>query len=153
MSLSLNSEQIKKTDPVYDVVNILSSVEGLNTHRSNIFLLLSEAYNNALDHGVLGLNSEIKKQEDGFFRYYELREAALAKLTDAMIIIDMRYCPDTLSLYFIICDSGRGFSSKHDELAKVNNEFGRGVSLLEEIAEKVTYNASGNQVEMCYKLS
>ena len=82
-----------------------------------------------------------------------MREAALAKLTDAMIIIDMRYCPDTLSLYFIICDSGRGFSSKHDELAKANNEFGRGVSLLEEIAEKVTYNASGNQVEMCYKLS
>ena len=153
LSLSLNSEQIKKTDPVYDVVNILSSVGGLNAHRSNIFLLLSEAYNNALDHGVLGLNSEIKKQEDGFFRYYELREAALAKLTDAMIIIDMRYCPDTLSLYFIICDSGRGFSSKHDELAKANNEFGRGVSLLEEIAEKVTYNASGNQVEMCYKLS
>ncbi|MBH0027622.1 SpoIIE family protein phosphatase [Pseudoalteromonas sp. SWN29] len=153
LSLSLNSEQIKKTDPVYDVVNILSSVEGLNAHRSNIFLLLSEAYNNALDHGVLGLDSEIKKQEDGFFRYYELREAALAKLTDAMIIIDMRYCPDTLSLYFIICDSGRGFSSKQDELSKVNNEFGRGVSLLEEIAEKVTYNSSGNQVEMCYKLS
>jgi len=48
---------------------------------------------------------------------------------------------------------GWGFSSKHDELAKANNEFGRGVSLLEEIAEKVTYNASGNQVEMCYKLS
>ncbi len=155
LSLSLNSQQIKKTDPVYDVVNILSSVEGLKAHRSNIFLLLSEAYNNALDHGVLGLDSEIKKQEDGFFRYYELREAALANLTGAMIIIDMRYCPDTLCLYFIICDSGRGFSNKPgaSEPTLVNNEFGRGLSLLEEIAEKVTYNASGNQVEMCYKLS
>ena len=153
LSLSLNAKQIKQTDPVYDLVNILSSVGGLKAHRSNIFLLLSEAYNNALDHGVLGLDSNVKHQEDGFFKYYEMREKALAKLSDAMIIIDMRYCPETLSLYFIICDSGRGFISKADELEASNNEFGRGLSLLEEIAEKVTYNASGNQVEMCYKLS
>ena len=69
-----------------------------------------------------------------------------------MIIIDIRYCPETLSLYFIICDSGRGFSSQSNDEMSGNNEFGRGLSLLEEIAEKVTYNASGNQVEMSYKL-
>jgi len=151
-SLSLNAQQIKCTDPVYDVVNVLSSVEGLRSHRSNIFLLLSEAYNNALDHGVLGLDSDIKKQDDGFFKYYELREQALSKMKEAMIIIDMRYCPDTLCLYFIICDSGRGFSSDSSTRTELNAEFGRGLSLLEEVAEKVTYNASGNQVEMCYKL-
>lgn len=66
LSLSLNAKQIKQTDPVYDLVNILSSVGGLKAHRSNIFLLLSEAYNNALDHGVLGLDSNVKHQEDGF---------------------------------------------------------------------------------------
>ncbi|WP_338362616.1 SpoIIE family protein phosphatase [uncultured Pseudoalteromonas sp.] len=151
-SLSLNAQQIKCTDPVYDVVNVLSSVEGLRSHRSNIFLLLSEAYNNALDHGVLGLDSDIKKQDDGFFKYYELREQALSKMKEAMIIIDMRYCPDTLCLYFIICDSGRGFSSDSSKRTELNAEFGRGLSLLEEVAEKVTYNASGNQVELCYKL-
>ncbi|KAA1156602.1 fused response regulator/phosphatase [Pseudoalteromonas fuliginea] len=153
LSLSLNAKQIKQTDPVYDLVNILSGVGGLKDHRSNIFLLLSEAYNNSLDHGVLGLDSNIKLQEDGFFKYYEMREKALAVLSDAMIIIDMRYCPDTLSLYFIICDSGRGFNRGESALSATNSEFGRGLSLLKEIAEKVTYNASGNQVEMCYKLS
>ena len=152
LSLSLNSKQIKQTDPVYDIVNILSRIEGLNDHRSNIFLLLSEAYNNSLDHGVLGLDSAIKLQEDGFFKFYEMREKAISELKDAMIIIDIRYCPETLSLYFIICDSGRGFSSQSNDEISGNNEFGRGLSLLEEIAEKVTYNASGNQVEMSYKL-
>jgi DNA-binding response OmpR family regulator len=153
LSLSLNCKQIKTTDPVYDVVNILSGVAGLKAHRSNVFLLLSEAYNNALEHGVLGLNSAIKNQEDGFFKYYELREQAMAQLKDAMIIIDMRYCPDTLSLYFIICDSGRGFNSNEIAPEIGNAEFGRGLSLLEEIAEKVSYNTSGNQVEICYKLN
>ncbi|MBQ4833036.1 fused response regulator/phosphatase [Pseudoalteromonas sp. MMG010] len=153
MSLSLNSKQIKTTDPVFDTVNILSSVAGLKSHRSNIFLLLSEAYNNALEHGVLGLNSAIKNQEDGFFKYYELRVQAMENLKDAMIIIDMRYCPDTLCLYFIICDSGRGFISQETSPEHNNTEFGRGLSLLEEIAEKITYNTSGNQVEICYKLN
>ena len=81
-----------------------------------------------------------------------MREKAISELKDAMIIIDIRYCPDTLSLHFMICDSGRGFSSQSNDVMSGNNEFGRGLSLLEEIAEKVTYNASGNQVEMCYKL-
>lgn len=153
LSLSLNSQQIKQTDPVFDIVNILSSVSGLKAHRSNIFLLLSEAYNNALDHGLLGLDSRIKRQEDGFFKYYEMREKALAALVDAMIIIDMRYCPDTLALYFIICDSGRGFNHQQKAPSELGVEFGRGLSLLEEIAEKVTYNTHGNQIELCYKLN
>ena len=150
-SLTLNSQQIKQTDPVLEVVEVLTKVGGLKAHRSDIFLLLSEAYNNSVDHGLLGLDSEIKNKDDGFIEYYQLRETALAKLVDALIIVDIRYCPDTLSLYFTICDSGNGFSSSGNNLSN-NREHGRGLSILEEIAEQVTYNASGNQIEMCYKL-
>ncbi|CAM3879491.1 MULTISPECIES: fused response regulator/phosphatase [Pseudoalteromonas] len=151
-SLTLNSQQIKQTDPVLEIVEVLSQVGGLKAHRSDIFLLLSEAYNNALDHGVLGLDSAIKNKEDGFIEYYQLREATLAKLVDALIIVDIRYCPETLSLYFTICDSGNGFSNTDSSATSNNREHGRGLSILEEIAEQVTYNASGNQIEMCYKL-
>ena len=151
-SLTLNSRQIKQTDPVLEIVEVITQVGGLTAHRSDIFLLLSEAYNNALDHGVLGLDSEIKNKEDGFIEYYQLREATLAKLVDALIIVDIRYCPDTLSLYFTICDSGNGFTSTDSSANSNNREHGRGLSILEEIADQVTYNASGNQIEMCYKL-
>lgn len=152
LSLSLNSKQIKQTDPVYDVLNILCNIEGVKNHRANIFLLLSEAYNNALDHGVLGLSSDVKSQDDGFLKYYEMREKALSDLTDALIIIDIRYCPDTFCLYFTICDSGSGYTNEADNQWDATKEFGRGLSLLDEIAENVTYNTSGNQVEMCYKM-
>ncbi|MBB1422749.1 fused response regulator/phosphatase [Pseudoalteromonas sp. SG43-7] len=151
-SLTLNSRQIKQTDPVLEIVEVITQVGGLKEHRSDIFLLLSEAYNNALDHGVLGLDSAIKNKEDGFIEYYQLREATLAKLVDALIIVDIRYCPDTLSLYFIICDSGNGFASTDSNANSNNREHGRGLSILEEIAEQVTYNSSGNQIEMCYRL-
>ncbi|KTF15516.1 fused response regulator/phosphatase [Pseudoalteromonas sp. H105] len=153
MSLSLNSTQIKTTDPVLEIVDVLTRISGLRAHRSDIFLLLSEAYNNAVDHGLLGLDSEIKNQEDGFLEFYQQREAALNSLQGAMIIVDMRYNPENLCLYFTICDSGNGHEVTNNEGLSLSREHGRGISLLEEIAEQVTYNASGNQIEMCYKLT
>ncbi|MDP2633925.1 MULTISPECIES: fused response regulator/phosphatase [unclassified Pseudoalteromonas] len=153
MSLSLNSTQIKTTDPVLEIVDVLTRISGLRAHRSDIFLLLSEAYNNAVDHGLLGLDSDIKNQEDGFLEFYQQREAALNSLQGAMIIVDMRYCPTSLCLYFTICDSGNGHKSSASDGMSLSREHGRGISLLEEIAEHVTYNASGNQIEMCYKLT
>lgn len=151
-SLSLNSAQIKQTDPVLEVVDVITRVSGLKAHRSDIFLLLSEAYNNAVDHGLLGLDSDIKNKDDGFFEFYQQREAALANLQGAMIIIDIRYCPESFCLYFTICDSGNGFTAMNSNSENLAREHGRGLSLLEEIAEQVSYNASGNQIEMCYKL-
>uniref|UniRef100_UPI00387F9F99 ATP-binding SpoIIE family protein phosphatase n=1 Tax=Pseudoalteromonas mariniglutinosa TaxID=206042 RepID=UPI00387F9F99 len=153
MSLSLNSKQIKSTDPVLEIVDVMSQIAGLDAHRADIFLLLSEAYNNALDHGLLGLDSEIKDQQDGFFKYYQQRDVAMKQLSDALIIIDIRYCPETHSVLFTICDSGNGFANEQSIEHNSHREFGRGLALLGEVAAQVTYNASGNQVEICYKLS
>ncbi|MFY8282140.1 ATP-binding SpoIIE family protein phosphatase [Pseudoalteromonas sp. SSMSWG5] len=153
ISMSLNAKQIKSTDPVLEVIELLSKIGGLNDHRANIFLMLSEAYNNALDHGVLGLDSEIKNQEDGFLIYYQQREEALASLSEALIIIDIQYSPETLELDFTICDSGNGFSKTGQSQQNLVREHGRGLCLLSEIASKVSFNSAGNQVEINYKLT
>ncbi|MCG9760410.1 MULTISPECIES: fused response regulator/phosphatase [Pseudoalteromonas] len=153
ISLSLDAKQIKSTDPVLELVDLLSEVDGISAHRSNIFLLLSEAYNNSLDHGVLGLDSEIKNKEDGFFEFYSLRESVLKELKEALIIISVRYSPEELKLYFNICDSGNGFESSERNKAKQEHSHGRGVSLLNEIAQSVSYNNAGNEVEMTYSLT
>ena len=135
-SLSLNSKQIKSTDPVLEVVDVISKVAGLNAHRANIFLILSEAYNNALDHGVLGLDSEVKNQEDGFLIYYQQREEALANLTDALIIIDIRYCPEELAIYFTVCDWNR----VNVNLYSMND---RGTSVKMKLVEKEIHACGG----------
>ncbi|AUJ70610.1 fused response regulator/phosphatase [Pseudoalteromonas sp. NC201] len=153
ISLSLDAKQMKTTDPVLELVDLLSEVDGISAHRSNIFLLLSEAYNNSLDHGVLGLDSEIKNKEDGFFEFYSLRESVLKELKEALIIISVRYSPEELKLYFNICDSGNGFESSERNKAQQEHSHGRGVSLLNEIAQSVSYNSAGNEVEMIYSLT
>ncbi|KZN36858.1 chemotaxis protein CheY [Pseudoalteromonas luteoviolacea S2607] len=153
VSVSLDAEQMKTTDPVLEIVNVLSNVEGVDAHRSNIFLLLSEAYNNSLDHGVLGLSSDLKNQEDGFLEYYAQRADALTKLTKASIEISAAYCPYASNITFEICDSGCGFTPSTDQTdGYSSNEHGRGVQLLSEIADSVTYNQMGNQVKLVYAL-
>ncbi|PCK32514.1 fused response regulator/phosphatase [Pseudoalteromonas piscicida] len=153
ISLSLDAKQMKTTDPVLELVDLLSKVDGISAHRSNIFLLLSEAYNNSLDHGVLGLDSEIKNKEDGFFEYYSLRERVLKELKEALIIISVRYSPEELKLYFNICDSGNGFQADERNESQKDYSHGRGVSLLSEIAQSVSYNKAGNELEMIYSLT
>ena len=144
---------MKRNDPILELVNMLSTVEGVDNHRSNIFLLLSEAYNNALDHGVLGLDSDIKNQEDGFFIFYQMREEALAKLQAARIEISANYEPQHQHIRFTITDSGTGFHIKEDSTASLCQEHGRGVGLLNEIAHSVSYNETGNCVELIYSLN
>lgn len=151
--VALNAEQMKRNDPILELVNMLSTVEGVDNHRSNIFLLLSEAYNNALDHGVLGLDSEIKNQEDGFFIFYQIREEALAKLQEAQIEISANYEPQHQHIRFTITDSGTGFHVKEDSMASLCQEHGRGVGLLNDIAHSVSYNEVGNCVELIYSLN
>ncbi|WP_462174313.1 ATP-binding SpoIIE family protein phosphatase [Pseudoalteromonas xiamenensis] len=152
LSLSLNAAQMRSTDPVLELVDMLSQVDGLEAHRSNFFLLLSEAYNNALDHGVLGLDSSIKDKEDGFWEFYSLRADALKDLSEAKIVISVRYDPEKLSVVFTLCDSGTGFEQSCGDIQNMGREHGRGVGLLREIADQVNYNQSGNEIEMIYSL-
>ena len=151
--VALNADQMKSNDPILELVNMLSTVEGVDNHRSNIFLLLSEAYNNALDHGVLGLDSEIKNQEDGFFTFYQMREEALTQLQDAQIEILANYEPENRQIRFTITDSGTGFLKSEQSTTTLSQEHGRGLGLLSEIAHSVSYNETGNCVELIYSLN
>ncbi len=47
-----------------------------------IFAVLAEMVSNALDHGVLGLSSDIKENPDGFIQYFCEREERLKTLSD-----------------------------------------------------------------------
>ncbi|MDE3271190.1 ATP-binding SpoIIE family protein phosphatase [Pseudoalteromonas sp. G4] len=150
VSMALDAERLKSTDPVLDVVEMICAIKGCSDHRSNLFLLISETFNNALEHGVLGLESSLKDSDDGFCQYYELRAERLADLTDGEIKLDISYTPDTPKISFTIADSGSGFikTDAHDD----SNFHGRGLSLIKEIAESVNLNECGNKITVTYSL-
>eukprot|EP00487_Bulimina_marginata_P005619 TRINITY_DN23823_c0_g1_i1.p1 TRINITY_DN23823_c0_g1~~TRINITY_DN23823_c0_g1_i1.p1 ORF type:complete len:100 (-),score=16.23 TRINITY_DN23823_c0_g1_i1:10-309(-) len=88
---------------------MITLIKGAEEHRSTLFLILSEAYNNALEHGLLDLSSSIKDSEDGLVDYYLQRDYKLNELNSGSITIDVKYIPQETMLYLTIIDSGKGF--------------------------------------------
>ena len=149
ISMTLDADHLKNTDPVLDVVEMICAMKGCSEHRSNLFLLISETFNNALEHGVLGLESGLKDCDEGFCQYYELRAERLSALAEGKITLDINYLPEQPKIRFTIKDSGDGFIKHH---VNDDNFHGRGLGLIKEIAESVELNECGNQITVSYSL-
>ena len=120
--------------------------EGLET----LELVLGELVNNAVDHGVLGLDSAMKAGPGGFERYYAEREAALARLEAGHVEIHVTSRPldDGQELVVEVADSGRGFPvpSGRIDLEHGGLPFGRGLRLVQSLSRELVFEEGGRRV-------
>ncbi len=159
LSLTLTPEYIRAPDVLHQLLDILGSVESVNAHRDILYTLLAELYNNAIEHGLLQLDSQQKKTPEGFVRYYERRAERLDRLEEGELNMQLLMQPATSgqpgSLHVRITDSGPGFDYG-DMLAALDNSglpFGRGIYLVKSLCEKLSYSNGGRTVEMIYSLA
>ncbi|MCA1767163.1 MAG: serine/threonine-protein phosphatase, partial [Idiomarina sp.] len=151
----LKEDEIKGRDPIIKLVDSLSHLEGIRAHKTTLYLLLAEAFNNTLEHSVLQLDSGIKQTGQGFDEYYRTREERLAKLKDVEIEIDIRYQPDSSLLSFsITSNSENGFTECHENIE--DDElltFGRGLQLIKNFSSYVDWRDDGRRLYIEYDLS
>jgi len=125
-------------------------------HGENIFFILSELFNNALDHGILKLDSALKRLPDGFERYLQVRAERLVVLSSGLIEIDIEPTRESgeETLKIRVKDSGCGFD--HAKLAPGTNGIadraGRGIALARNLCAKLDYLGEGNEVVAHYRL-
>lgn len=145
--LEVNADLMKISNPVSEIIDMVSAHQAFHGVRSSIFTVLSELYTNALDHGILGLDSKLKEAEDGFFVYFEERENRLAGLSDAHISIDVAYKLNPPRLEFNLKDSGSGFDLANvDSIADSDKNSGRGIALVQELTDHFEYQEEGTRV-------
>jgi anti-sigma regulatory factor (Ser/Thr protein kinase) len=144
--VALTAELLKQPDILQRVLQIAGQCEGVQSIRSVLYTVLSELFNNALEHGVLKLDSEIKSTTEGFHSYYEMREASLKELSDASITIRIESLPNEQKIQVSVLDSGDGFS--WDSLQNVTNDesFGRGLAMVHALCEQVRFEEGGRKV-------
>ena len=144
--VALTAELLKQPDILQRVLQIAGQCEGVQSIRSVLYTVLSELFNNALEHGVLKLDSEMKSTTEGFHSYYELREASLKELSDASITIRIESLPNEQKIQVSVLDSGDGFS--WDSLQNVTNDesFGRGLAMVHALCEQVRFEEGGRKV-------
>ncbi|MDD2720972.1 MAG: fused response regulator/phosphatase [Gallionella sp.] len=148
-SVTMTAPQLKRLDVVPFLLGITGQFEGGNAE-GKLFLVLSELFNNALDHGVLKLDSTLKNQPDGMELYYSERAARLAELQHGQIDMHLeRYeCETCGCLKITIKDSGDGFdyAGQFGAGLKSNHQrHGRGIALLNTIASALHYSGNGSQ--------
>ncbi len=110
-------------------------------------------YVNALDHGVLDLDSKLKTSAEGFATYYQEREKRLSQLKRGSIELYISYFPFKQGgkVLLRLKDSGRGFDAlqyfKDNQNQKLS---GRGIYLVDELCDTLEYTEMGTSVEASY---
>ncbi|HEX2829079.1 MAG TPA: fused response regulator/phosphatase [Burkholderiales bacterium] len=154
--IGLSTEQLKSVDIVPMLHDVASKMHGWCARNTKLFLVLSELVTNALEHGVLGLESLVKLEPDGFQRYMQLRQSKLAALKEGVIHVRIAGLMrgDRPMLSIVVRDSGAGFDhvSAMAHMARLDAPYGRGIPLLKRVCEEVEYRGCGNEVEVLFPL-
>ena len=147
MQFELRGESLRRFNPVPYLVQLLQEIHGLRPSSGRLHSVLSELYSNALEHGVLGLDSGLKRDAEGFSEYYRQRAERLARQVQGVVGIALRVEPQGAGgrLTIEVRDSGAGF----DVAGMLAGEpaaqgfSGRGVSLVRRLAGNAQWLEGG----------
>ncbi|MEE8057154.1 MAG: SpoIIE family protein phosphatase [Pseudomonadales bacterium] len=151
LKYDLRPATLKDFDPLPLLLQVLMQVPFLRPFGSQIYTVMAELYANALEHGVLGLDSALKRSPEGFSEYYSLRNQSLLTLVEGLISIQLHYTGTMTGgqLSIEIEDSGKGFDFQRifvEQSSKADEYSGRGIFLLRSLCDSVVYSGVGNQV-------
>ena len=159
-SYELRPDSLRYQDPVPLLLHLLMEVPTLRRYSGQLFTIITELYNNALEHGLLGLSSTLKQAPEGFKAYYNARNKQLQALTQGSVGFTLDYQGNDQQgvLVIDVVDSGKGFD--HSGLAALALPLdkalqhsqpvlsGRGIPLLQTICSKVEYLGTGNHARV-----
>ncbi len=136
------------------VSNLVDSLQiigfGTEADRTQIGIALMEALSNALIHGNLELDSELRKSDRDQFEELLFRRLKEEPYSERLIHCTVTETRDRVE--YVISDEGQGFDPDclpdptiPENLLEV---CGRGVMLIRTFMDSVEYNQKGNQVTM-----
>lgn len=158
LSCELRGRSLAEFNPLPMLHQVMLDVPGLRGHTSRLYTVLSELFANALDHGVLGLDSGLKDGSRGFAGYFEERGRRLAAVgADARVCLAFDHTTDETGglLRVNVTDSGKGFDygKLQSSLGDGKALAGRGIALIRHFCESVRFLDNGNRVEVLYRWS
>ncbi len=150
LSLRFDGARLRETNPVPVLINYLLEMETLRGELQSLFTVLSELYANALDHGVLALDSSMTRDPDEFEVYFKTRQSRLARLDSGYVQFDLS-AEQGLSQRSILVrveDSGAGFAFSDPALSPAAKTAanGRGLTLVRGLCESLEFEGNGNIV-------
>ena len=155
LQLDLDRAVLRRFDPLPYLSKSIMDMQGLYHYKEKIYTILAELISNAIDHGLLELDSGLKATPDGFGRYYMEREKRMAQDCPGWLRIHVGHemDGDYGVLKASIEDSGNGFDQQRiaSSLQNLENKSGRGIPLVQALSESIVYSNGGSKVEVTFR--
>jgi CheY-like chemotaxis protein/anti-sigma regulatory factor (Ser/Thr protein kinase) len=156
-NLRLGAKELREVDVVPLLHGLVEQVGGAGQRSGELFVVFSELFNNALDHGLLRLDSRQKLNAEGMEHFVSEREVRLAALVEGEIELDIEQFEHAGGAWLrIVCrDSGPGFDHENiaHRLAGREAPFGRGLSLVRALCSSFEFNGVGNSATAVFAVS
>lgn len=140
--------------PIESIVDAIIGMQPITPYKEDIFIILSELYNNALEHGILQLDSCIKQQSNGFLAFAEAKQKALETLSEGRLMVDIQH--EALSdskgrLRILVSHDGPGRAL--DVTTQTSSEIfsGRGITIVRFLCSDFQFDDGGARVEAVYE--
>lgn len=157
IEISLGAAELKYLNIVPMLTGIIEKIHVANEFAAPLFMILSELFNNALDHGILRLDSGVKHGVDGFDKFLQMREERLHELDDGRIDLEIEKVAieGKYGVKIRVADSGSGFDhaallGNAENRIKQEDQHGRGIKLVESMACKLEFAGNGSDVTAYY---
>lgn len=159
LNLTLHGTQLAEIDPVPLLMNQVQELAGVEAQQSALFTILTELFVNALDHGVLKLDSGLKAERSGFDIYMNERARRLATLRDGWVSIVVSAPPGDRvgAIEIMVSDSGGGFDVEayyracaHAASTNTPIPYGRGLALVRALCDSIHHEQGGALVKVSY---
>ncbi len=152
VSFEYRAATLKRFNPLPYLLQLLLEVHGLRTQSGALYSVLAELYSNALEHGVLGLDSNLKSDVAGFARYYQQRNSRLDELQDGYVRVHLQVTPrdEGGCLVIRVEDSGKGFDVERVMERPVDpvRLSGRGVNLIRQLGHNASWSDDGRSARV-----
>lgn len=148
----LGADDIRNDDPVQRLMRNLARVQGFSSFKTELFTVLQEAYKNAVEHGLLRLDSALKQHSEGFERYYQLYHERLAALDDGWIELSISYQAGARKIIIRVSDSGPGFCVSATPQTDAEQAHGRGLHLMRQLSSAMRWYDNGRTIELVLPL-
>ena len=152
VNFEFRAETLKRFNPLPYLLQLLLEVHGLRAQSGALYSVLAELYSNALEHGVLGLDSSLKRDASGFARYYQLRNERLEGLQDGFVRVHLQVTPEGKGgcLVVRVEDSGKGFDAARVLERSLDGVrlSGRGISLVRQLSRSASWSDDGRSARV-----
>ncbi len=153
-SFEFRAQSLRHFNPLPYLLQLLLDVQALRPRGGELYTVLAELYSNALEHGVMGLNSALKQDASGFAEYYRERRLRLAALHEGYVRFHLRMLPEDGGGRLIVRveDSGPGFDPGRVMATGDEALCGRGLALVRQLSDgfHVAPGGQGVSVEFCW---